>query len=168
MTEEIPGQIIEAGEPTPAKKKKDIHLTLKQIKFLTFYTDPDSESYANAYQSARRVGYTHYYARQITQRKREGWLRSVDLQDMKRLKKAESNIDKILDTIAEEVVIDKTSGKPIMDSEGRFLMRRDNKFLKIQADVSQFIMERLNKKKYSPRSEVTGSEGKPLAVILDI
>ena len=108
----------------------------RQALFLSYYIDPKSESFANAYQSALRAGYTKDYAKIITNSKLD-WL-SDNLRELDFVKQAEKNLKKLL----------------VSDNE------------KIQADMTKFTLERLKKEKYSSRTEQTGAEGKELQPIL--
>lgn len=42
------------------------NLNSKQVAFLELYLDPNSNTFANAYKSARAVGYSDNYSKQIT------------------------------------------------------------------------------------------------------
>lgn len=118
-------------------------LTPQQEKFLAEYTNPKSDSFSNAVQSALKAGYTENYANNITGLMPE-WL-FENIGDMKRLRKAERNLDEVqnLDIYNEE-------GKP------------DAQLIDKRTKVDMFIAERLNKDKYSTRQEQTGKGGKDL------
>lgn len=127
-----------------AKKKNqqaDKLLTPQQEAFLAAYTDPKSPTFSNATQSALKAGYSQEYADNITSLLPD-WL-SESMGDMRRLKKAERNLEKILDMKA---------GK-------------DNARLKIQQDTSKFIAETVGKNKYSKKTETdVTSGGQPITV----
>jgi hypothetical protein len=105
----------------------------RQELFASLYTDPKSPTFSNATRSAIKAGYTPEYADNITSLMPE-WLSEI-MGDMKRLKKAEENLD-------------------------MFLNYGDDP--KIQADITKFVAGTLGKRKYSTRSELTGKEGKDL------
>lgn len=122
-------------------------LTPQQELFLSEYTNPKSPNFSNAVQSALKAGYSETYANNITGLMPD-WL-FENIGDMKRLKKAEKILDKTLDMEA-------------VNEEGKV----DNQLLKIQNDTAKFVAERLNKQKYSTRSELTGKEGQTLQIII--
>lgn len=118
-------------------------LSPQQELFLSYYTNPKSETFSNALQSGLKAGYSQEYSESITSQLPD-WL-SESLGDMKRLRKAERVLDKTLDY------------EPV-DDKGKI----DTSLLAIQNKTAQFVTERLNKGKYSARSEITGEGGKPL------
>ena len=101
----------------------------RQTLFYENYFDPKSETFSNALQSALRAGYTQEYADNIKHLMPE-WL-SERMGDMNMVRKAEKNLNKILDMKTEIV-------------EGI----ENPKLLTIQSDVSQFVAERLGRRKY--------------------
>jgi len=115
------------------KKNKD----KRQIDFLAYYLNPKSPTFSNAYQSAKKAGYTHEYANSITALAPE-WL-SEAMGNQKMVKKAEKNLDEFLD-----------------------FNNKDKDKLKIKADISKFVAERLNKNRWSQRQEHTGKDGTDL------
>lgn len=118
-------------------------LNPQQAEFLANYTNPNSDTFGNALQSALRAKYSQEYAESITA-KMPDWL-AENVGDIKRLKKAEKVLDKILEMDA-------------IDQEGKL----DNQLLKTQADVSKFVGSTIGKKKYSTRNELTGANGSEL------
>lgn len=123
-------------------------LSPQQEAFLAYYTNPKSETFSNALQSALKAGYKQEYAESITA-KDLGWL-SESIGDMKLLQKAERVLNKTLDY------------EPV-NEEGKV----DTSLLKVQADVSKFVAETVGKSKYSKRTEHTGKDGTPLTVTFD-
>jgi len=118
-------------------------LNPQQAEFLTNYTNPNSETFGNALQSALRAKYSQEYAESITSQMPD-WL-SENLGDMKRLSRAEK-------------VLDKTLEMETVDQDGKV----DNQLLKTQTDVAKFVASTVGKKKYSTRSELTGANGRDL------
>jgi len=116
--------------------KKKI-LDPRQIRFLSYYLDIESKIFSNAYQSAIKAGYSKEYAENITSSLPK-WL-SENIGDIEKLQKAERNIDKFLDS---------------------------NKDLKIKADITKFVAERLGKRKYAKDSKVEVTH-KGLSALLD-
>ena len=123
-------------------------LTPQQQLFLSLYTDPKSDTFSNALQSALKAGYEESYANNITGLMPE-WL-SENIGDMRRLRKAEKNLDEVQNI-------------PIYDEKGL----PDPQLIDKRTKVDMFIAERLNKVKYSTRQELTGKDGKDLKIIFD-
>ena len=122
---------------------QDRLLNPQQESFLVEYLNPKSPNFSNALQSALKAGYSQEYSENITHLMPD-WL-SESIGDMKRLRKAEKILDKTLDM------------NPV-DEDGRV----DNQLLKTQTDTAKFFAERLNKKKYSIRKELTGEDGESI------
>lgn len=116
-------------------------LTPQQEKFLANYTNPKSELFGNAVQSALDAGYEETYANNITGLMPD-WL-FENIGDMKRLRKAEKNLDEV-------------QNLDIYDDKGI----PDVQLIDKRTKVDMFLAERLNKVKYSTRNEVTGPNGK--------
>lgn len=126
---------------------EDRLLTPQQELFLAEYVNPRSDNFGNATQSALKAGYSKEYAENITHLMPD-WL-SESIGDMKRLRKAEKILDKTLDMEA-------------IDENGKV----DNQLLKTQTDTAKFFAERLNKTKYSSRSEIGGPNGTELPILI--
>lgn len=118
-------------------------LTPQQELFLERYTNPKSPTFGNATQSALSANYSREYAENITGLMPD-WL-SENIGDMKRLKRAEKNLDEV-------------QNLPIVDEEGKV----DVQLIEKRNKVDMFLAERLNKQKYSTRIEQTGKDGKDL------
>ena len=123
-------------------------LTPQQEKFLAAYTNPKSETFANALQSALSAGYAEDYARNITAEMPD-WLRE-NLGGMERLRKAERILDRTLEMNA-------------VAEDGKV----DTGVLRIQADTAKFVASTVGKAIYSTRQEHTGSDGQPLVIHFD-
>lgn len=122
---------------------EDKLLNKQQELFLERYTNPKSPFFGNAYKSALEAGYSEEYSQNITGQMPE-WL-SENISDMKRLKRAEKNLDEV-------------QNLPIVDEEGKI----DVALVGQRTKVDMFIAERLDKDKYSSRQEQTGKGGKDL------
>jgi len=109
-------------------------LTPQQEAFLSYYTNPKSETFGNARQSALKANYSEEYSRNITGQLPE-WL-SDNISKLKRLQKAE----KVLDTTLDYAPVD----------EGGKI---DHNLLRIQSDVAKFIAKGIGKGTYSERIE---------------
>jgi hypothetical protein len=112
----------------------------RQALFLKHYLDPKSQTFSNAYQSAIKAGYEEEYAKVILSKDLDWMSESVKTESM--VYKAEKNLEKILDMNA-------------ISEEGKV----DTSLLKVVADTSKFITERLAKDKYSSK-QVTEHTGK--------
>src|SRR3990167_1378523 len=115
-------------------------LTPQQELFLAYYTNPKSDTFSNAYQSAIKAKYKEDYARNITAELPD-WLQE-NLGDMTRLRKAEKNLDEV-------------QNFNVVDEEGKV----DVPLLEKRIKVDMFYAERLGKQKYSARTELTGKDG---------
>lgn len=113
---------------------KEKLLTPQQELFLASYTNPKSETFGNATQSALKAGYSPDYADNIMALLPD-WL-SENIGDMKRLRKAEKNLDEVQNI-------------QIYNEEGKV----DAQLVEKRTKVDMFIAERLNKQKYSTRTE---------------
>jgi len=96
----------------------------RQAVFLSYYLDPKSGTFSNAYQSAIKAKFSEEYAQNITGQM-PTWL-SEAISDQSMLSKAERNLDKFLDYQEDP---------------------------KIQADITKFVAKGLGKAKYSERTE---------------
>lgn len=112
----------------------------RQSLFLSYYIDPKSETFSNAYQSALKAGYEDDYAKVILSKDLE-WL-SSSVNDSALLNKAEKRLNQILDF------------EPI-DEEGKI----DNALLANQMKAVTLIAKGIGKNKYSERVEQTGQNG---------
>jgi hypothetical protein len=123
-------------------------LTPQQELFLALYTNPKSDTFSNALQSALKAGYAQEYAESITCKMPE-WL-SENLGDMRRLRKAEKNLEEV-------------QNLPIIDEEGKV----DVNLIDKRSKVDIFLAKALNKQKYSDRVEHTGANGESLKITFD-
>lgn len=115
-------------------------LTPQQELFLSLYTDPKSDTFGNATQSAIKAKYTQDYADNIMALLPD-WL-SENIGDMRRLRKAEKNLEEV-------------QNFDVITDEGKV----DTNLLDKRIKVDMFLAERLDKQKYSTRSEHTGKNG---------
>lgn len=115
----------------------------RQSLFLSYYIDPKSETFSNAYQSALKAGYEEEYASTILNQDL-AWL-SESLSDSSLLQKAEKRLNQILDF------------EPV-DDEGRL----DNALIANQMKAVTLVAKGIGKNKYSERLEQSGPNGKEL------
>lgn len=121
-------------------------LTPQQELFIANYTNPKSETFGNAKQTALKVGYSLDYAENITALMPD-WL-SDNIGLLKRLKKAEKVLDETLE----------------MDTRDPTTNKVDSSLQKTKADVAKFIASTVGKSTYSTRTELTGKNGEELKI----
>jgi phage terminase small subunit len=111
----------------------------RQSLFLSYYLDPKSKTFSNAYQSALKAGYEDEYAKVITSdSKGLEWL-SEAVNDSYILKTAENNLREFLEM---DITITRDGIK-----------FTDSQLAKIKQDTTKFALEKLNKKKYSSKTD---------------
>lgn len=105
-----------------AKKDEKI-FDIKQAKFIMFYSNPQSETYSNAYKSAIKAGYSDTYARNILNQAQD-WL-SIALSE-------------ILDNVTKTGLVEKSKkvlnetldgkDKRLAQDSAKFILKTDNDF----------------------------------------
>lgn len=108
-------------------------LTIRQIQFISYWLNPKSDTFGNAYASAIKANYSEEYAKVLASRDLE-WLSDNVKRKKKLVEKAETNLENLLDAEDE----------------------------KVKADLTKFTLSRLKKEDYSERSELTGKDGEKL------
>lgn len=125
----------------------------RQSYFLAYYLDPKSKTYANALQSALKAGYAQEYAENILSLMPE-WLSEAigKYRASTMLEKAERNLDEMMDLPSKTQamgmwgpIVDKKTKKPVMVHNANLL--------KIKNDASQFVAERIGRKRYGKTGE---------------
>lgn len=111
------------------------HLDDRQIKFLAYYLDPNSETYSNALQSALKAGFSQEYSEVMVARDLE-WVSEAVSRRARILNKAEKRLEELLDSADQRVV----------------------------ADIVKHTTKTLGREHYSERTELTGAGGKDLFV----
>lgn len=106
----------------------------RQSVCLSYYINPKSETFGNMLRSALKAGYNESYARTLTVADPE-WLSSNVKADVDRVKRAERNLDQMLNV---EINLKNKIGVDVA---------------KLQADVSKFILKTLARQKYSEEKE---------------
>lgn len=137
----------------------------RQLLFLTYYLDPKSETFSNAFQSAVKAGFSEAYANGIVASAPE-WLKEKveDLYHDNMLRKAERNLNGILD-LPDKVqamgpfgpLFEKSTGKGKKKKKGKPIMTYATSLIKIKNDASQFVAERLGRKKYAKEAPLGGN-----------
>lgn len=140
------------------KRGNQYALDPRQDLYLANFLDPHSPTFSNALQSALKAGYAPQYAKTITTRMPE-WMQEK-VGDSYLLSIAEDNLKNMLEMVTKAPVISMVG--PVKDEKGKVLLKENPNLLRIKADLTKFVVERLNKKKWSPRSELSGPGGSPL------
>ncbi len=107
----------------------------RQALFLKYYLNRKSETFSNAYRSALKAGYAEEYAKTILNQDTD-WV-SESLKDELFIQLADKNLEELLTQDEDK---------------------------KVKADLTKFVKSRLQKEKWSERSEITGANGKPLEI----
>jgi len=110
-------------------------LTPRQSEFLKNYLNPKSDTFSNAYQSAIKAGFSEEYSKTILSQDLD-WL-SENLRDNNLIIKALKNLDILL----------------------------EGEDMKVRADLTKFVLERLNKKKFSQRIDNKLTVDKPIPIL---
>ena len=130
-------------------KKED--LDPRQTAFLAYYLNPKSGTFSNALQSALKAGYSQEYSESITTQMPE-WL-AENLGRSRMLNSAEKNLIEFLEMDTNNV------GRTVKGDEFDF---NDPRLVGIKADITKFVVSRLNKSKWAERTEFTGKDGEKL------
>lgn len=118
----------------------------RQANFIANYLDPKSATYSNCLQSALKAGFSQEYAENLLNIMPKWLSESLDIfGDMKRLRKSEKNLEEV-------------QNLSIMTDEGK----PDPQLIEKRTKVDMFLVERLDKTKYSTRNEITGKDGADL------
>lgn len=111
----------------------------RQELFISYYLNPDSDTWSNAYRSALKAGYAEEYAQSITAQG-TSWF-SESISDNSLILKATKNLETALVGGLDDP---EKGGKPL------------------QMRATEFALKGLQKQKWSERAEVTGKDGKDL------
>lgn len=129
----------------------------RQSLFLSYFLDPKSETFSNAYKSALKAGYEDEYAKVITSdSKGLTWL-SEAVNDSYIVQKAEQNLKEFIEM--------ETKNNQATKS-GEVFEFDDPALKRIKSDMTKFALERLKKSKYSQRQEHSGPDGEPIEVTI--
>lgn len=134
------------------KKGLDI-LDPKQTLFIALYTDPKSPTFGNSKQTALKAGYKKEYAENLIHLN-PNWLSNY-IGDERRLKKSERNLEEV-----QNIPLSITKKKEIRDNKTNELIDvieyqeyNDSQLIALRTKTDMFLAERLDKVKYSTRSE---------------
>ncbi len=133
----------------PRKKQLDE----RQIKFLSFYLNPNSETYMSVRASALKSKFSESYADNLTHLLPD-WLSENIGKRKSMLVKAERNLDNMLDLETKQLII--TMVGVLKDGKGNEIKKENPNLLRVKADVSKFVAERLGKKDYGKEDEGKG------------
>lgn len=135
-------------------------LNPQQELFLASYTNPNSATFGNAYQSALKAGYTEEYSQNMIGKDLK-WL-SVYVSDMGMLAKAEKVLNETLEM--EHVVPAIGMFGPVLDQNKNPVMKVDKGILAIKHDSAKFVAETIGKRRFSKKSPLESSDGQPITV----
>lgn len=110
-----------------------VEFTPKQLEFIQYFNDPESPTYSNITKSGVRAGFSQSYSENLSHLVPTWFKKGMEKRE-KMLKKAEDNLETLLDSEDE----------------------------KVKADITKFIAKTIGKDIYSERQEVTGKDGKDL------
>lgn len=147
----------------------------RHVQFLQNYYDPKSPTFANGVRSAIKAGFSEEYSI-ILMSRMPAWVQSGKVKFDVMLEKAEQNLFDMLDM--DPVVPAMGPFGPLMQSipigkkvKGKKqktkkipIMTTSMKILELKNKTSQFVSERLDKKRWSTRGEITGAEGQPIVL----
>lgn len=118
--------------------------------FKEYYCNPESDTFSNAYQSAKRAGFAENYAKTILN-KENVWVEEI-VRDLEMTTEAEKVLNEML----------KMTTSNVIERGDEILVKTDSSLVKIKQDTAKFVSERLNKVKWSQRTELGGLGGKDL------
>lgn len=119
-------------------------LTPQQELFLANYTNPKSETFSNAYQSAKKAGYAEEYSQNITHEMPE-WL-SENIGLTKLYNKAVKALDKTLEDDYDEREV-------LIDGIPSGISKREPRLSKIKQDSAKFVASTIGKSKFATKGE---------------
>jgi phage terminase small subunit len=114
------------------KETEDI-LEPRHMAFLEAYLNPKSDTFSNAKQSALKVGYSEATAIKIMNVGKQWLVKALEVEKGRHeimLDKAENNLETFLES---------------------------NEDIKVKADITKFVAERIGKARYSPKQEIEAS-----------
>lgn len=168
-----------ATKKTPKKKAdktvKEQELDPRQVLFIKYYFDPSSETFANCVQSGLRAGFSEEYSIILMSRMPK-WVQSGKVKFDAMLQMAENNL---LDALTMDPQVQAMGpfgplykrvpvGKKVRGKKQKMreepIMITSMKIVELKNKTSQFVAERLNKKRWSMRTELGGGDDKPIQI----
>ncbi len=129
----------------------------RRLKFLSYYTNPNSETFSNIRASGVKAGFDLTYAENIGNKKPK-WFTDYIVEfggDLTMLQQAEKVIKRVLNEDYIEtaigafgVIVDKETGKP--------MKRVNTQIMDKNLKAAQFIGETIGRNKYSRKLELVG------------
>ena len=129
-------------------------LNKQQAKFIELYTSPKSPTFSNAYRSGIKAGFSEEYSKTIIYQNM-AWLSEINIMlgDERRLRKAEKNLEEIQNIgIKTKRYRNIYEDNEVVDVE-EYEELTDSSILALRVKTDMFLAERLDKVKYSTRSE---------------
>mgnify|MGYP001617275055 CR=1 FL=1 len=155
--------VIEKAKTNPNKANQHIP-DPRQALFLANYLNPKSETFSKAFHSAIKAGYEESYANALMGLMPEWLYGAIKKNEM--LDKAERNLDKMLDLETKEAII--TMLGPLIDEKtGQIVKKENSNLLRIKADISKFIAERIGKHIYGQDEKDRGDTYNFLTIFAD-
>jgi hypothetical protein len=113
----------------------------RQLRFWSYYTDPDNDTFSNVYQSALKAGYSEEYARVLPSRNPK-WL-SEKVNELQ----SEHLTEKAKEDIAETLTMKTKTTYTVQvgTDEYKEFERNDPQLLRIQLEASKFVLSKLAK-----------------------
>lgn len=112
-----------------------------QMMALEYYFDPTSPTFGKPSECGVRAGYTPKTARIISTF--QWWKDALAAANRVLLQKAERNLDEMLDLECNVSLIDNKSGLEIK--------KINSNLMRIKADITKFVAERMGKEKYAEK-----------------
>lgn len=125
------------------EEKDIVDFDPRRNKFSSYFYDPLSLTYSNAYRSAIRAGYTHEYAKVITYKKPQ-WLSDI-VRNMGFLEKLEKNFEEHINL--NPVVQAMGAFGPLFEGKGKDkkpVMVESTTRLKLRQEMTMFGLEKLH------------------------
>lgn len=143
------------GPKKPSKRKKVKEITQsnqhisdpRQALFISYYLNPDSETFSNFYQSALRAGYSEGHAKKMGSVMPD-WLKEKQeqIKDDEMIELAEKNLKEGMEVDYMQPVI--SAFGFIKDEKGNLVKKVNTALFRERQATSKFVAERLNKEKY--------------------
>jgi len=130
-------------------------LTPQQAALWEAYINPESDTFGDATNSARKAGYAESFCDTVAQ---TDWFDGLRRRYNMR-KRGEQVLEEMLEMPVK--VLEHSREK---DEQGNPIkyVATDTGLVKIKQDTAKFVVERLGKDEWSSRSELTGADGAPL------
>ena len=135
-----------------------MEFTPQQLAFIDNYFNPESETYGKMTKSGVKAGFDEKYSENLSSMGLKWFEAAMGLY-------GEDDFLKEIDEELKKMVRLETIGHVKIGDE--VVAKQDPQLLKIKQDTLKFLAERLNKSKYSTRTELTGKDGQNLKISFD-